>query len=73
MTTQQAGEFLGVTPGRIRQYIAEGRLQPEKAGQMNLIPEAQMHALKKVLLDRPTSTKGPKPRVMRMRKDGGQP
>lgn len=30
MTTKEVAEFLGVTDGRVRQFVIEGRLHPEK-------------------------------------------
>ncbi|MCB1822064.1 MAG: helix-turn-helix domain-containing protein [Candidatus Competibacteraceae bacterium] len=38
-TTEQAAAYLGVTPSRVRQYIAEERLPSEKYGRDHLIRE----------------------------------
>ena len=38
-TTDDAAKFLGVTPSRIRQFIAEERLDSEKYGRDHLIKE----------------------------------
>jgi len=45
-TTETAADFLGVTPGRVRQLITEGRLKSEKFGRDHLIrePELQTYA-----------------------------
>lgn len=45
MTTKEAGEYLKVTDSRIRQYIQAGRLVPEKAYHINLIPNEQVEKL----------------------------
>lgn len=39
LTTEQAASVLGVTPSRIRQYIAEQRLPSEKYGRDHMISE----------------------------------
>ncbi len=36
-TTEDAAKYLGVTPSRVRQYIAEGRLESEKFGRDHMI------------------------------------
>ncbi|HLB31057.1 MAG TPA: helix-turn-helix domain-containing protein [Gammaproteobacteria bacterium] len=38
-TTEEAAKYLGVTPSRVRQFIAEDRLDSEKYGRDHLIPE----------------------------------
>lgn len=30
LTTEDVAEVLGVTPGRVRQFVVDGRLKPEK-------------------------------------------
>jgi excisionase family DNA binding protein len=37
ITTVEAGRRLGVTPQRIRQYIAEGRIRAQKVGRDYLV------------------------------------
>ncbi len=58
-TTTQAADVLGVTDGRIRQFLLEGRLRGEKLplGEDEehhpwLIPKAELRRFQKV--DRPT-------------------
>ncbi|MGF1613820.1 MAG: helix-turn-helix domain-containing protein [Gammaproteobacteria bacterium] len=36
-TTEEAAAYLGVTPSRVRQYIAEERLPSEKYGRDHMI------------------------------------
>jgi len=38
-TTEDAAKYLGVTPSRVRQYIAEERLVSEKYGRDHMIKE----------------------------------
>lgn len=38
-TTEEAAAYLGVTPSRVRQYIAEERLPSEKYGRDHMIKE----------------------------------
>lgn len=38
-TTEAAAAYLGVTPSRVRQYIAEERLASEKFGRDHMIRE----------------------------------
>lgn len=37
LTTAQAADELGVTPGRVRQFIGDGRLPSQKVGRDRLI------------------------------------
>jgi len=38
-TTEEAATYLGVTPSRVRQYIAEDRLTSDKLGRDHMIKE----------------------------------
>lgn len=42
LTTEQAGERLGVNASRVRQFILEGRLPATKLGRDNLIREEDL-------------------------------
>ena len=42
LTTKEVAEKLGVTVGRIRQLVAENRLNALKVGQTNLIKEIDL-------------------------------
>lgn len=51
ITTAQAAKELGVTMGRIRQFIMDGRLQaksPEKGRRDNLIKLSDLNKFKKI-------------------------
>lgn len=41
-TTEDAAQYLGVTPSRVRQFIAEERLPSEKYGRDHLIREGDL-------------------------------
>lgn len=41
-TTEDAAEYLGVTPSRVRQYIAEARLASSKRGRDHIIKEEDL-------------------------------
>jgi site-specific DNA-methyltransferase (adenine-specific) len=41
-TTEEAATYLGVTPSRVRQYIAEERLPSEKYGRDHMIKERDL-------------------------------
>jgi excisionase family DNA binding protein len=42
LTTKEAAEKLSVSEGRIRQFVAEGRLPAIKVGQTNLVKESDL-------------------------------
>ncbi len=42
LTTEDAANFLSVTPSRIRQFILENRLKSEKYGRDHLIKESDL-------------------------------
>jgi excisionase family DNA binding protein len=65
MTTEQAGEYLGVSGSRIRQFIREGRLPKRKFGNANVIPRPAVEDLKRKLIEEAPRKRGPKPNVMR--------
>ncbi len=46
LTTQQAGEILGVNASRVRQFILEGRLPAIKLGRDNLIREEDLNLVR---------------------------
>jgi len=41
-TTEDAAKYLGVTPSRVRQFIAEERLESEKYGRDHMIKESDL-------------------------------
>lgn len=61
LTTEQAGEKLGVNASRVRQFILEGRLPAIKLGRDNLIREEDLALVQERKAGRPsnnpTSTK----------------
>lgn len=42
LTTKEAAEKLGISEGRIRQFVADGRLPAVKVGQTNLVKESDL-------------------------------
>jgi excisionase family DNA binding protein len=58
MTSAEAAERLGVTPGRIRQLLASGELRSRKVGGTRLISERDLARLEA----RPAARTGPKPK-----------
>lgn len=60
-TTEEAATYLGVTPSRVRQYIAESRLPSNKLGRDHMIKEddlAYFAAKGKKKRGRPPKRKG---------------
>ena len=41
-TTEGAANYLGVTPSRVRQFIAEERLESKKYGRDHMIKESEL-------------------------------
>lgn len=54
LTTKQAAEKLGVTPGRVRQMIVDGHLPATKMGRDNFIKEADLKLVEKRKVGRPS-------------------
>lgn len=50
LTTKEVAQKLGVSVGRVQQFIAEGRLPATKIGQTNLVKESDL----KLVQDRKT-------------------
>ena len=46
-TTEEAAQYLGVTPSRIRQFIISERLESEKYGRDHLIRENELERFAK--------------------------
>lgn len=53
LTTQQAAEQLGVTPGRVRQMINDGQLPAMKMGRDNFIKESDLKLVEDRKVGRP--------------------
>ena len=53
LTTQQAAERLGITDGRVRQLILEGRLPSIKFGRSNVIRTADLALVEGIKRGRP--------------------
>ena len=58
LTTKEVAEKLGVSVGRIQQFIAEGRLPATKIGQTNLVKESDLQLVQDRKTGRPNKTKG---------------
>jgi excisionase family DNA binding protein len=46
LTTKQVAEKLGVSEGRVRQLVSEGRLPSVKVGHTNLVRESDIELVK---------------------------
>ena len=57
LTTREAAEKLGVSEGRVRQFVAEGRLEAVKVGHTNLIKEAHLERVALRPTGRPLKSK----------------
>lgn len=57
LTTEQAGERLGVNASRVRQFILEGRLPATKLGRDNLIREEDLALVQERKAGRPSNKK----------------
>src|SRR2546427_7060938 len=57
LTTEQAGEKLGVNASRVRQFILEGRLPAIKLGRDNLIREEDLTLVQERRAGRPSNKK----------------
>jgi excisionase family DNA binding protein len=58
LTTKEVAEKLGVSVGRVQQFIAEGRLPATKIGQTNLVKESDLKLIQKRRTGRPPKVKG---------------
>ena len=57
LTTKEVAEKLGVSVGRVQQFIAEGRLPATKVGQTNLVKESDLKLVKDRKTGRPSKDK----------------
>ena len=57
LTTKEVAEKLGVSVGRVQQFIAEGRLPATKIGQTNLVKETDLKLVQDRKTGRPPKTK----------------
>lgn len=57
LTTKEAAVRLGVSVGRIQQFIANGRLPATKVGQTNLVKESDLHLVENRKMGRPKKEK----------------
>jgi excisionase family DNA binding protein len=57
LTTKEAAEKLGVSVGRVKQFVAEKRLPAEKVGNTNLIKESDLQLVSDRQTGRPSKTK----------------
>ncbi len=57
LTTKEVAEKLGVSVGRVQQFIAEGRLPATKVGQTNLVKESDLKLVEDRKTGRPSKDK----------------
>jgi len=57
LTTKEVAEKLGVSVGRVQQFIAEGRLPATKVGQTNLVKESDLKLVQSRKTGRPPKLK----------------
>ena len=57
LTTKEVAQRLGVSVGRVQQFIAEGRLPATKIGQTNLVKESDLKLVKERKTGRPPKQK----------------
>lgn len=57
LTTKEVAEKLGVSVGRVQQFIAEGRLPATKIGQTNLVKESDLKLVEDRKTGRPSKVK----------------
>ncbi len=57
LTTKEVAVKLGVSVGRVQQFIAEGRLPATKVGQTNLVKESDLKLVQDRKTGRPIKAK----------------
>ncbi len=57
LTTKEVAEKLGVSVGRVQQFIAEGRLPATKIGQTNLVKQSDLKLVEDRKTGRPSKDK----------------
>ena len=60
LTTKEVAEKLGVSVGRVQQFIAQGRLPATKIGQTNLVKESDLKLVEDRKTGRPPKVKDEK-------------
>jgi len=63
LTTSEAAKKLGVSPGRVRQLVVDGRLPVVKIGRDNLIRLADLELVKDRKTGRPSNQKSDKAKL----------
>lgn len=67
MTTGEAARLLGVSPGRVRQLVAEKILPATKRGRDNFVTRDAVEKLARDLQAEAPRKRGPKPQVVQRR------